>query len=102
MTIYRQLAPRIRVQRGPGQPDYVSERPRTKPGGPFTDSDSAPTLVEFDDGCIVNVAFLLRTGAIAEVSLPESPPELSPPQRSRRVPAGEPAVLGPSAEEGTG
>ena len=67
MTIYRQLSPRIRVQRGPGKPDFVSERPRATPAGPFTDSDDAPTLVEFDADCIVNIGFLLRAGAIVEV-----------------------------------
>lgn len=74
MTVYRQISPRIRVQRGPGKPDFVSERPRATPAGPFTDSDDAPTLVEFDADCIVNVGFLLRAGAIVEVALPVTAP----------------------------
>jgi hypothetical protein len=63
---YRQLTQRLRVQR-PGRPDLVSERPREEGGARrFLDSDAAPTLVTFEDGELVDVAWLLRIGAIVE------------------------------------
>lgn len=66
---YRQIAHRLRVQRGPGRPDLVSERPRRgskKQGwGDYLDSPEHPTLVEFDEYCQVDIPALLRQGAIA-------------------------------------
>lgn len=83
---YRQLTQRIRVQR-PGRPDLVSERPRQKSGARrFLDTDGAPTLVTFEDDDLVDVARLLRIGAIA----PWPPPLARAKTASRRrAPKGE-------------
>lgn len=71
---YRQLSARLRVQRGPGRPDLVSERPRDvkQDGslGRYVDSEEAPTLVTFDAHCQVDVPSLLQIGAIAEYAPP--------------------------------
>lgn len=72
---FEQLAHRLRVQRGPGNADLVSERPRERIAGSdnyrYTDLD-APTMVSFDQHCLVDVDALIASGAI-------------------RVPAAEPA-----------
>ena len=62
---YRQITLRLRVQRGAGNPDYVSERPRNA-DLKFTDSEDAPTLCSFDEYCQVDIPFLLQVGAIVE------------------------------------
>lgn len=68
MTVYRQIAHRLRINRGPGHPDKVSERPRAgardRGWGAFLDSDESPTLIEFDELDQVDVPGLLRLGAI--------------------------------------
>lgn len=63
---YRQLSARLRVQRGAGRPDLVSERPTDPKTKRFSDSDESPTLIEFDEHCQVDIPFLLAIGAIAE------------------------------------
>lgn len=78
---YRQIARRLRIDRGPGRPDLVSERPTvTRADGSyaFTDSDEQPTVVEFDETCRVNVPELLRLGAIAELAPAKAPPKGPP------------------------
>ena len=65
---YRQITYKLRVQRGPGRPDLVSERPRNKKGE-YTD-DKKPKLVSFDEHCRVDVERLLRIGAIEEYTPP--------------------------------
>ena len=70
---YRQIAHRLRVQRGPGNPDLVSERPRAGRRGnwaEYLDSDEKPTLVEFDKLCRVDAAHLMKIGAIIEYTPP--------------------------------
>ena len=76
MSKYVQIARKLRVQRGPGRPDLVSERPGkwVGRGGDnewyvFSDAD-APTLVEFDEHCLVDVAAMLRAGSIREYEEP--------------------------------
>ena len=80
---YRQVTRRLRVQRGPGRPDLVSERPveLSAKGEPktdargnvrYTDSEESPTLVTFDEHCRVRVDQLLRVGAIAEHEAPKT------------------------------
>ena len=70
---YRVLTKRLRIARGPGNPDRIVERPsrlmRDKSGtyDLFLDDDN-PTLVTFDAGDLVDVTFLLRCGAIVEAS----------------------------------
>ena len=73
---YVQIARKLRVQRGPGRPDLVSERPGkwVGRGGDseryvFSDAD-APTLVEFDEHCRGDVAAMLKAGAIREYEAP--------------------------------
>lgn len=72
---YRQLAHRLRIER-PGHPHRVSERPRQgnreRGWGAFTDSDDAPTLVEFHPDDQVDIPALLRSGAIVEWTPPAS------------------------------
>ncbi len=79
---FRQLAQRIRVQR-PGRPDLVSERPRQKSGARhFLDSDGAPTLVTFEDDDRVDVAYLLRIGAITPWPPADAEPMVPPKRQS--------------------
>lgn len=65
---YIQIAHRLRIQRGPGRPDKLSERPRAgsreRGWGAFTDSPDKPTLITFDEYDQVDVDALLRSGAI--------------------------------------
>ncbi len=72
---YIQLAPRLRIQRGAGKADLVSERPhkRDKHGNvAFSDDpEKKPTLVEFDEHCQVDIPALLRIGAIREQPVKE-------------------------------
>lgn len=73
---YVQLTRRLRVQRGPGHPDLVSERPlKLNARGEFKayldDPDSGPTLVEFDELCQVDIPALLRSGALREYAPPK-------------------------------
>lgn len=63
MKIYRQIAYRLRIQRGPGNPDKVSERPRAS-RGKYLDSDEQPTLIEFDEFDRADIPGLLALGAI--------------------------------------
>ena len=64
---FEQVTLRLRVQRGEGKPDLVSERPQERISGSdqkrYTDLD-APTLVTFDSHCLVDVDALLASGAI--------------------------------------
>lgn len=73
--IYRQFSHRLRIQRGTGRPDKVSERPRQgskeRGWGDYLDSDDAPTLIEFDALDQVDVRQLLKTGAIVAYTSPE-------------------------------
>jgi len=68
ITTYRQMAHRLRIQRGPGRPDRVSERPRkgnrSFGWGEYADSDEQPTLITFDEHDRVDVPALLAIGAI--------------------------------------
>lgn len=70
---YRQISHRLRVQRGPGKPDTVVERPRREGGRGrvvYADSDAEPTLITFHKGDVADVPALLAAGAIA----PYEPP----------------------------
>ena len=69
---YVQIAHRLRIQRGPGKPDNVSERPREQKTGRYTDSD-APTLITFHRGDLADVESLLANGAIEEQPAVPSP-----------------------------
>lgn len=86
MTTYRQIAHKLRIARGPGNPDRLSARPRQgnreRGWGAYLDSDDAPTLVTFEPGDLVDVDALLRSGAIA----PYTPPAVVPatPKGGRR------------------
>lgn len=76
---YIQIAERLRIQRGAGRPDLVSERPtRRNPKGDrvayLDDPATNPTLVEFDEHCQVNIDFLLRTGGLRPYTAPPAPP----------------------------
>lgn len=62
---YIQIAHRLRIQRGPGKPDTVSERPREQKTGRYTDTD-APTLIALHKGDLADVDSLLALGAIEE------------------------------------
>ena len=77
---YRQLTFRLRVQRGPGKKDLVSERPMklVKGNRVYTDSDEKPTLVSFDEHCQVNIPGLLRGGAIMEYTPPKAKKGVKP------------------------
>ena len=78
MIVYRQLTLRLRVQRGPGRHDLVSERPNRKDKAGnriYLDSDDSPTLVTFDEHCQVDIPALLAIGAITEYTPPEPEPE---------------------------
>lgn len=72
---YRQKKEIMRVPRGPGRPDFVSIRPRTKDkhGKPiWKDSDEKPTLITFDEHCILtDLDFWLKIGAIVEYKPPK-------------------------------
>lgn len=91
---YVQIVERLRVQRGAGEADLVSQRPvrRNAKGERVAfadDPDTAPTLVTFDERCQVNIPFLLRTGAIREHVAPAETSEAaaapSTPRRTRTV-----------------
>lgn len=75
---YRQIAARLRIQR-PGRPHLESERPRRQlrdgSFGRYLDSDENPTLITFDADCDVDVAALLRSGAIAPYAPPAPEPD---------------------------
>lgn len=92
---YRQIAATLRVQRGAGREDLVSERPvvltakgekkRDARGNvTYLDSDEAPTLVTFDEHCQINVPFLLKTGALVEIAAP-TPSETAKVEIRRRA-----------------
>lgn len=70
MTTYRQLSRRLRVAMGPGHVDFVSERPMDSQRERFLDEPDG-TTVEFPEGAQVDIPFLLRVGAIAELTPPE-------------------------------
>lgn len=82
-TTYRLIGRRLRVQRGPGNPDLVVERPikETKTGYVFLDSDEEPTIVAFDELCQVDIPSLIQIGAIVEYVAP------APKVHARKVPA---------------
>jgi hypothetical protein len=65
--LYQQLTRGLRWPLGPGQGDFFSERP-TDSKGRFTDGE-AGTTVEIPEGAPVDVAFLLRIGAIAPLAV---------------------------------
>lgn len=71
---YRQITYKLRVSRGPGKPDLVSERPCRKDNHgnrTYLDSDEKPTLVTFDDYCVLtDLDFWLKVGHI----VPYTPP----------------------------
>ena len=63
---YRMVTRKLRVQR-PGHDDLVVERPakENREGvRSYQDSDEKPTLITFDDSCVVDVEGLLKLGAI--------------------------------------
>lgn len=62
---YRQFTQRLRIQRGPGNPDLVSERPRDQKSRNYLDSDAKPTLITLSEGDLADVPALLASGAIA-------------------------------------
>lgn len=66
---YRQLAHKLRIQRGPGRPDLVSKRPRNKRTKRYL--DDGKTFITFDEHCQADVAKLLRIGAIERLPEPE-------------------------------
>lgn len=76
---YRQIAHKLRIQRGPGNPHRESFRPREgsreRGWGKFLDSDEAPTLIEFDALDQVDVPALLAQGAIVEYHPPKRAPK---------------------------
>lgn len=88
---YRVLAPAIdAVRRGPNGevlPNLTVARPGNARRGVFTDSDEAPTLVEFDEFCQVDVALLVAAGAI----VPYTPPSAVTPPAAVGVP--DPLIL---------
>lgn len=67
---YRLITHRLRIQRGPGNPDKVVERPRagSREAGwsEFLDSDENPTLITFDELDQIDVASHLRGGGLCE------------------------------------
>lgn len=72
---YRQITYKLRVGRGPGRPDLVSVRPCTKDkhgNRHYTDSDEKPTLVSFDEHCLIaDLAFWLKVGHLVEYTPPK-------------------------------
>ena len=65
--VYRVIAAKLRIQRGPGRPDLEVERPyKAGPLGSrvFRDSEEAPTTIEFDEFCIIDLDSLIRIGAL--------------------------------------
>lgn len=70
---YRQIAHRLRLQRGSGKPHVESERPRHKKSGRYTDLDAAgqsTTTIDIPDDVTDDVAGLLRRGSIQELPAP--------------------------------
>jgi len=82
---WRQISRRIRVQRGSGRPDLVSERPvkgsGRRPDGSWAwaDSEEAPTLVTFDEHCRVDPLSMVAQGSLVAWVPPASAPA---PERS--------------------
>lgn len=77
MTVYRQVAHRLRFQMGPGRPDIESERPRQRKTGVFQDLDAqgrSTTLVDIPADARVDIGALLAAGAIESLP-PEPAPE---------------------------
>ncbi len=72
-VLYRQITHKLRIHRGPGRGERLSERPRDDRTRRFLDSPERPTLVQFDEGDRVDVAWLLAIGAIAPWEPPASP-----------------------------
>lgn len=65
---YRQIAHRLRVQLGRGNPDWVSERPRNARTGRYLDLDDqgrSTTIVEPPEGA--HIEQLLRAGALQTI-----------------------------------
>ena len=88
---YRQIAHLLRVKRGPGRERLISERPRKEIKGMpvYTDSPEQPTLVTFDEHCRVDVAMLLRTGAVVEWTAPAPKAAKRPEGKTPALPAAE-------------
>ena len=73
---YVQLSRGLRISRGAGQPDRLSQRPmgEDRKGRFFKDDPTTnPTLVTFEIGDQVDVASLLRIGAILPYQAPSPP-----------------------------
>ncbi len=73
---YRQITHKLRIYRGPGRGEKVSERPRGK-NGAYQDSEENPTLITLDEYDQVDVTKLLAAGIIAEYR-PPKPPKAKP------------------------
>lgn len=70
---YVQISRKLRIQRGPGVADLVSERPsdpRTK--RLLDDPANAPTLITLTEGDLADVPSLLALGAIVPYAPPKS------------------------------
>ena len=75
MTVYRQVAHRLRFQMGPGRPDIESERPRQRKTGVFQDLDEqgrSTTLVDIPSDARVDIGALLSAGAVEALPEPEA------------------------------
>lgn len=73
--MYCQHAHKLRINRPPGIPDHVSERPRNRKTGQFLDG-AAGTQVEMPaDARGFDLGAALRSGAIAPLPCPEHPGE---------------------------
>lgn len=93
---YRQVTLRLRIQRGAGHPDFVSERPRRRIAAEqyeYTDIES-PTLVSFDRHCQVDVEQLLRIGAIEQYEAPAAKTEPAKATDATAADAKSPAASG--------
>ena len=96
MTLYCQHTYRIRLQQGPGKPDIVSERPRTRRTELFTDGP-AGTQVEIPDNVTgFDLGAALAINAIAELPCSEHP---SATATDAPAPAAKPAA-GPKGGSG--
>lgn len=86
---YRQITYKLRVSRGPGRPELVSVRPgkKDKHGNRiFTDSDEKPTLVTFDENCILtDLPFWLEKGHVKEYTPPVVRKEVRASEKRRRL-----------------
>ena len=88
---YRQVTKGLRIQRGAGHPDKVSERPRDPRTGAFRDVPPAPpTLIELDELDQFDVPALIAIGGIVRVEpvaeTPAAAEAAEPPAPRRRAP----------------